>query len=177
MTEQELISLFDRFGYSVLKSDGKFTVFNQKIEKYSIFDRRTARRVAETDSLDGLSHYANDIFCFPMWSDVLEKTIDYFKEAYSCSPVTDPETKTEPETVTGEEESPADPEPDTEPEQTEPDSPVLYTMICKGCGKEFQTPRKQVRYCSPECYPSNKEKKSPKQETPESSVSVIQRPI
>ena len=150
MTEKELISEFDRFGYSILKSDGKFTVFNQKIAKYSIFDRRIARRVAETDSLDGLAHYANDIFSFPTWSEVFEKTVDYFKEAYSCSPVTDPEP------VTGEKEQ-------SEPEQEDKTPPAipetgLIEKICPTCGKTFKTSHKQRRYCSESCYPSEAKK-------------------
>ena len=157
MTEKEIIAEFDKFGYSILKSDGKFSVFNQAIPKYSIFDRRIARRVAEANSLDGLLHYANDIFCFPMWSETLEKTINYFAEAYSPSPVT-PESQPEPEPVTGKEES-------SDPEQEEQDPPAvpedgLFEKICPTCGKTFRTARKQARYCCPQHYPSEMKKAS-----------------
>ena len=170
MTEQELISLFDRFGYSVLKSDGNAYVHRQRIEKYSIFDRRLARRVAETDDLEGLRHYATDIFCFDMWSETLEKTINYFKEACSLSPVTVPAAP-----ATGEE---TDQDPEQKQEET-PAPPVIdqpkvlpvYDLVCKGCGKRFQANRRKA-YCSPECYPSHKDKK-----TPETGVKAMPRPF
>ena len=150
MTEKELISEFDRFGYSILKSDGNVYVHQQKIEKYSIFDRRIARRVAETDSLEGLAHYANDIFNFPMWSEVYEKTVDYFIKEFSCSPVTVPEP------VTGKKEQ-------SEPEQEDKTPPAipepgLIEKICPTCGKTFKTSHKQRRYCSESCYPSEAKK-------------------
>ncbi len=185
MTENELIEQFSLFGYEILKHG----------THYSIFDRRLARRTVETNSLDGLRDYAENIFLFPFMTETLEKTLTAFREMLCPSPVTSPESLPE-ETVTGEEKvcdpdpeqeqesSPASPETETgdqgEPEPaTEPetDSPTLFTKICKGCGKEFQTAHKQSMYCSPACYPSNKEKQSQSPDSPEKAVSVMQRPF
>lgn len=190
MTENELIEQFSLFGYEILKHGSH----------YSIFDRRLARRTVETNSLDGLRDYAENIFLFPFMTETLEKTLTAFREMLCPSPVTSPETLPE-ETVTGEENvsdpdpeqeqesSPASPEtdsetdtgdqeePEQEEEQTEKDSPVLFTKICKGCGKEFRTAHKQSMYCSPACYPSNKDKQNQSEESPEKQVAVMQRPF
>ena len=185
MTENELIEQFSKFGYEILKHG----------TCYSVFDRRLARRTVEVNSFDGLKDYAENIFLFPFMSETLEKTVTAFRDMFTPSPVTSPENLPE-ETVTGEEKdcdpdpeqeqesSPASPETETEdqgePEPaTEPetDSPTLFTKICKGCGREFQTAHKQSMYCSPACYPSNKEKQSQSPDSPEKAVSVMQRPF
>ena len=187
MSENEVIELFSQFGYEILKHG----------THYSVFDRRLARRTVEADSLDILIDYAERIYMFPFMSETLEKTIasfkkifgllpdeplsDTFKKIYGItpdrvsgeeqeqesspvSPVTDPDT--------GDQEEP-EPEPAAEPEK---DSPVLYTKTCKGCGKQFQTAHKQNMYCSPACYPSKKNKKSPEVEQ-KSGCSVMPRPF
>ena len=183
MSEKELIEQFSLFGYEILKHG----------THYSIFDRRLARRIVEVNSLKSLKDYAENIFVFPFMTETLQKTISKFEEMFSPSPVTIPESLPE-ETVTGEEKD-SDPEPEQEQEQEEttapvspeteqktepekkPDSPVLYTKTCIGCGKEFQTKHKQSMYCSPACYPSNKEKQqSQTTESPE-KASAVQRPI
>lgn len=196
MSENEVIELFSRFGYEILKHG----------THYSIFDRRLARRTVETNSLDGLIDYAENIYLFPFMAETLEKTLAEFKRIYGLTPdepLSDtfkqiygitPEAL---ETVTGEEQDPeqesspvspvtdSETEPDTgdqgEPEpaaEPEKDSPVLYTKTCKGCGKEFQTAHKQSMYCSPACYPSNKDKQNQSAESPEKQqVAVMQRPF
>ena len=185
MSENELIELFSKFGYEILKHGTHF----------SVFDRRLSRRTVEVNSLESLKDYAENIFCFNSRLEMLEKTVSAFQDVLCPSPVTSPETLPE-ETVTGEEEvcdpdpeqeqesSPASPETETgdqgEPEtaaEPETDSPTLFTKICKGCGKEFQTAHKQSMYCSPACYPSNKEKQSQSPESPEKPVTVMQRPF
>ena len=185
MSENELIEQFSEFGYYVMKHG----------TCYSVFDRRLARRTVEVNSLESLKDYAENIFLFPFMSETLEKTVTAFRDMFTPSPVTIPENLPE-ETVTGEEEvcdpdpeqeqesSPASPETETEDqgepepaEEPETDSPTLFTKICKGCGREFQTAHKQSMYCSPACYPSNKEKQSPSPDSPEKAVSVMQRPF
>ena len=98
-------------------------------------------------------------------------------EEATPAPTEEPQ-KQEPEQK--QESSPASPEPETaepEPVPQQKDSPVLYTKICKGCGKEFQTIHRQSMYCSSACYPSNKEKQqSQTTESPE-KASAVQRPI
>lgn len=181
MNEKKLIEQFSLFGYEILKHG----------THYSIFDRRTARRVSEAESLEKLSTYAQKYLMFDFWSETLQRTLAAFRDILSPSPVTTPDPMPE-ESVTGEEKvsdpepeqeqesSPASPEPETaepEPVPQQKDSPVLYTKICKGCGKEFQTAHKQSMYCSPACYPSNKEKQqSQTTESPE-KASAVQRPI
>ena len=198
MNENELIELFSRFGYEILKHG----------THYSIFDRRLARRTVETNSLDGLRDYAENIYLFPFMAETLEKTLAEFKRIYGLTPdeplsdtfkqiygitpdaletVTGEEGQTDPEQE--QESSPVSPvtDPDTgdqdseqgepEPEQTEKDSPSLFTKICKGCGREFQTAHKQSMYCSPACYPSNKDKQTQTAESPEKHVAVMQRPF
>lgn len=183
MTENELIEQFSKFGYEILKHGNH----------YSVFDRRIARRTIETNSLDGLKDYAENIFCFNSRLEILEKTVSAFQDVLCPSPVTSPETLPE-ETVTGEEEV-CDPDPEQEQEsspvspvtyqdtedQEEPepekDSPVLYTKTCKGCGKQFQTAHKQSMYCSPACYPSSKKEKKSQEVEQESGCSVLPRPF
>ena len=186
MTEKELIEQFSLFGYEILKHG----------THYSIFDRRISRRTVETNSLDGLKDYAENIFLFPFLTETLEKTLTVFREILCPSPVTSQETLPE-ETVTGEknvcdpdpeqeQESSPDPsetdtgdqeEPEQAEEQTENDSTVLFTKICKGCGKKFQTPHKQSMYCSSSCYPSNKGKLSQSPENSENTVAVMKKSL
>ena len=186
MSENELIELFSKFGYEILKH----------ANHYSVFDRRIARRTIETNSLDGLKDYAENIFCFNSRLEILEKTVSAFQDVLCPSPVTSSVTLRE-ESVTGKEdgeETDGDPDPEQEQEETtapvspetepeeptakpETDSPTLFTKICKGCGREFQTAHKQSMYCSPACYPSNKEKPSQSPKSPEKPVAVLQRPF
>lgn len=178
MSENEVIELFSQFGYCVRKFG----------DKYSVFDRRIVRRIGEYSSLSELQRFA-EIMHLEFFEETFERTIKEFERI--LSPVTDPESQPAP--VTGEEkQSDLDPEQEQEQEETtapvspeteqkdnpEKDSPVLYlyTKTCKGCGKEFQTAHKQSMYCSPACYPSNKEKQSPSPESPSKPVAV-QRPF
>lgn len=176
MSENEVIELFSEFGYYVMKHG----------THYSIFDRRLARRTVEASSFDSLKDYAENIYHLPFMAETLDKTVTAFKEILCPSPVTDPKTLPA-ETVTGEE-SVCDPDPEQEQEKSAPASPetepekkpvphVLYTKICKGCGKEFQTAHKQSMYCSRGCYPSNKDKQNQSEESPEKQVAVMQRPF
>ena len=166
MTEKELIDLFDRFGYLVMKNG----------DLYDIFDRRIARRISDKNTLKNLSNYAENIFMLPFWTETLERTLEHFQGIYS--PVTIPAVS--PETVpaapaTGEE---TDQDPEQKQEET-PAPPVIdqpkvlpvYDLVCKGCGKRFQANRRKA-YCSPECYPSHKDKK-----TPETGVKAMPRPF
>ena len=175
MSEKELINQYTEFGYLVKKYGNK----------YSIFDKRLARRTAEADNLEQLSNYAEKILLFPFMKETLEKTVDTFSEMYA---------RMYPEIVTGEEQE-QDPEQESSPvspvtdqdtedqEEPEPaaeqekDSPVLYTKTCKGCGKQFQTAHKQSMYCSPACYPSSKKEKKSQEVEQESGCSVLPRPF
>ena len=148
MTENEVISEFERFGYSILKAGGK----------YSVFDRRLARRVSEHNTLEQLAKYGKDILLHDFMTETLEKTINVFKEMFS--PVTTPpETQPEPESdpVTGEEQDPEQEETPLPPAVPESE---LFEKICPTCGKTFQTPIKQRKYCSERCYPSEVAKRS-----------------
>lgn len=172
--EEKLIRLFDQFGYCVRKFG----------EKYSVFDRRIVRRIGEYSSLSELQRFA-EIMNLEFFEETFERTIKEFEKI--LSPVTIPETLPA-ETVIGEE-SVHDPEQEQEQEEPAPVSPetepekklvphVLYTKICKGCGKEFQTAHKQSMYCSPACYPSNKVKQqSQSPESPKKPIAVMQRPF
>lgn len=190
MSENEVIELFSQFGYEILKHG----------THYSVFDRRLARRTVEADSLDILIDYAERIYMFPFMSETLEKTIASFKKIFGLlpdEPLSDTFKKIygiTPDRVSGEEqeqdpdqesspvspvtdqdtEGQEEPEPAAEPEK---DSPVLYTKTCKGCGKQFQTAHKQSMYCSPACYPSNKDKQNQSEESPGKQVAVMQRPF
>lgn len=152
MNEKDLTDLFAKFGYHIMKHGDHF----------SVFDRRVSKRVFEANSLDHLNEYA-EILCLAFLQEALQKTLEAFQQIYFPSPVTCSEIIPA-ETVTGEE------KPSAEQEQEETTAPVsleteqqkdrgvLFTKICKGCGREFQTAHRQSMYCSPECYPSNKEK-------------------
>lgn len=167
MNEKDLIDLFAKFGYYTMKHGDHF----------SVFDRRVSRRVFEANSLDHLAEYA-EILCLAFLQETLQKTIEAFQQIYFPSPVTCSEILPE-ETVTGEEKPSAEHEQEktTAPvsleteQQKEPekDSPVLFTKICKGCGREFQTAHRQSMYCSPACYPSNKGQQA---SLPETTCSV-----
>lgn len=182
MSENELIELFSKFGFEILKHGTHF----------SVFDRRLCRRTIEVNSLESLKDYAENVFCFISRLEIMEKTVSAFRDVLCPSPVTNPETLPA-ESVTGKEDGKEtdgdlDPEqeqeettapvsPETEPTEPETDSPALFTKICKGCGREFQTAHKQSMYCSPACYPSNKEKQSQSPKSPEKPVAVMQRPF
>lgn len=133
MTENELISQYSEFGYFV----GKFG------SSYSIFDRRLARRIAETNSFEELSNYAEKILLFPFMAETLKKTVDMFSDMYSQMY---PKTATENDT----EKATADPE----QEATSVPGTELFEKVCPTCGKTFKTSRKQTKYCCPEHYPS-----------------------
>ena len=145
MTENEVISEFEKFGYTILKAGGR----------YSVFDRRLARRVSESGTLEQLSKYGKQILLFDFMTETLEKTVNAFKEMFS--PVTVPEIQTEPETVTGKEQ---DPEQEETPLPPAVPESGLFEKICPTCGKTFQTPIKQRKYCSELCYPSEVAKRS-----------------
>ena len=149
MSEKELINQYSEFGYLVKKYG----------DKYSIFDRRLGRRTAEAETFEQLSDYAEKILLFPFMAEILNKTIDTFSEMYSrMYPETAPDTvpETVPEMVAGEkqdqEQAPAPVSPVTDQDMGK-EIPV-YDLICKGCGKPFQSTRKKS-YCSEACYPSN----------------------
>ena len=151
MTESEVFAKFAEFGYYVLKAGNK----------YSVFDRRTARRINEYESLESLLSLANDVFFFDFMTEILEKTVTEFRKIYGL--IDEVNTR---DSEQGEMVPPADPEPEqgpeaeketaTEPEQAK-DAPV-FDLVCKGCGKHFQSTRRKS-YCSEACYPSNQEKK------------------
>ena len=143
MTEKELIEQFSLFGYYALKIGGK----------YSVFDRRNARRIYEFSNLKQLSDHAENVGAFGFWTEILNRTVQDFKEI--LSPVTVPESQPEQDTVTGKEQDP-------EQEDSPPAVPEsgLFEKICPTCGKTFQTPIKQRKYCSERCYPSEVAKRS-----------------
>ena len=145
MTENEVFSKFEKFGYTILKAGGR----------YHVFDRRLSRRVYEFETLSQLSNHGERILLFDFMTETLGKTINAFREMFSPAKV--PEIQTEPEAVSEEEQKPEQEESSLPPAVPESG---LIEKVCPTCGKTFKTPIKQRKYCSEQCYPSEVAKRS-----------------